>query len=383
MARTALVICPRIPFPPRGGAAKRTLRLLEAMAAAGAVPHLVTTDGTGDADALRARGWRVDVLEEPPPGALARVVQHARRLPSPYLRSVETHLRSADRPAFVQAEHTLSAYYVAEHPAPRWVLSTHNVDSALLHDIAASLPRGPARARGLVRAAATKRVERTAAPRADAVLCVSDADAAYYARLGAKPVLVPNGVDDDLLDAPAGPPEADRVLFFGQLDYLPNAVGLRRFLADGWPRLLASRPGARLRVVGPGAAERLEHAPNVELAGFVDDIGAELAAAAVVVVPLWQGGGTRLKVLEALARSRPVVSTPLGATGIGFRDGEHGLLAADPAGLADAAFAVLGDPALAARLGAGGHGLAERFRWSAVTEPARALYADWVSSPPA
>jgi glycosyltransferase involved in cell wall biosynthesis len=100
-------------------------------------------------------------------------------------------------------------------------------------------------------------------------------------------------------------------------------------------------------------------------------------------VPLWQGGGTRLKVLEALARSRPVVATPLGATGIGFRDGEHGLLAPDPAGLADAALAVLGDPALAARLAADGRRLAERFRWSAVTEPARALFADWVSRAPA
>lgn len=384
MAGRALVICPRVPFPAMGGSAKRTLRLLEAMAATGAVPHLVTTDAAGGAGAeeLRARGWRVDVLDEPPAGNLARAVQHLRRRPSPYLRSVAEHLRAerANPPAFVQAEHTISAYYVRDHPARRWALSTHNVDSALLRDVAAAMPPGVARTRGLVRAAAMARVERTQAPHADAVLCVSSADAARYEQLGAKPVIVPNGVDDALLDAPASPPAGYRVLFFAQLDYPPNAVGLRRFLAEGWPRLLARHPEVRLRVVGPGTLDDLMAAPSVELAGFVDDIQAELTACALVIVPLWQGGGTRLKVLEALACGRPVVSTPLGATGIGLHDGEHGLLAGDAAGLADAAAAVLGNPALALRLAAGGRRLAARFRWSAVTGPARALYARWLSS---
>jgi glycosyltransferase involved in cell wall biosynthesis len=382
--RRALVIIPLVPFPPVSGSAKRALRLLEAMERAGLTPHLATADPGGEsgADALRARGWRVELLREPSPGPAARVSQHLRRRPSPYLRSVEAFLahQRADPPAFVEAEHTMSAYYVRDHPAPRWALSTHNVDSAMLRDVA-STEHGLARLRQLARAAAMAAAERRAAPRADAVLCVSDADAAHFERLGGRAVVVPNGIDDELLDAPVSDPSGSEVLFFGQLSYTPNAVGLRRFLADSWPRLLAQRPEARLRVVGTGAPDDLaaavRAAPRTRYVGFVEDIRAELERAALVAVPVWQGGGTRLKVLEALAAGRPVVSTALGAAGIGFRDREHGLLADDPRALADAAATVLGDPALAASLAAGGRRLAARFRWSLTTAPAERLYASW------
>ena len=342
-------------------------------------------DGAGAAAALRERGWRVELLQEPPPGRGARLVQHLHRRPSPYLRSVAVQLRVERRepPAFVQVEHTMSAYYVSEHPVRRWLLSTHNVDSRMLRDVAGA-QHGRARARLWTRAAEMAAVERREAPRAGAVLCVSDADAAYFERLGARAIVAPNGIDDALLDAPAMPPRGEDVLFFGQLSYDPNAVGLLRFLAESWPRLAARRPQARLRIVGMGAGAEIAAAaaaaPRAQLVGFVDDIATELERAAVVVVPVWQGGGTRLKVLEALARGRPVAATPLGASGIGFRHGEHGLLAKPPAALADAAAAVLADPALGARLAAAGRRLAEGFRWSRTTAPAAELYARWASA---
>jgi glycosyltransferase involved in cell wall biosynthesis len=289
---------------------------------------------------------------------------------------VAAYLRSAPPPAFVQAEHVMSAYYAFRRP---WALSTHNVDSAML--------RGLPGARMRVRAAATAAMERRAAPAADAVLCVSPADEAYFQGLGARTLLVPNGVDDALLDARPAPVRGADVLFFGQLSYTPNALGLRRFLERGWPRLAGAQPRARLRIAGAGAdaalAAAVAAAPRAELLGFVADLRAELDRAALVVVPVWHGGGTRLKVLEALAAGRPVVSTPLGASGIGFADGRDGRLADDPAELADAAAAVLADPALAARLAAGGRAKAEHFRWSAVTAPATELYARWLQLPSA
>jgi polysaccharide biosynthesis protein PslH len=366
------------------GSAKRTVRLLEAMERAGVLPHVVSADpdGAARAGALRARGWRVDVLAEPPQGPARRLEQHLRRRPSPYLRSVAAFLAAqrADPPAFVQAEHVMSAYYAGAHPVERWALSTHNVDSAMLRDTARGL-RGMARLRLLARAVETAAVERRAAPHAGAVLCVSESDEAHFRALGARTLLVPNGVDDALLDAPAPPAAGESVLFFGQLSYAPNALGLRRFLAEGWPRLAAARPAAELRVAGEGAPPDLAGAaPRVRLLGFVDDLRAELSRCALVLVPVWHGGGTRLKALEALAAGRPFVSTPLGAEGIGFVDGRDGLLAADPAGLAAAAAAVLADPALAARLAAGGRALAARFRWPEVTAPASELYARWASA---
>jgi glycosyltransferase involved in cell wall biosynthesis len=379
----AVVVCPVVPHPPSGGAEKRTLRLLEAMERAGVTPHLVTADESRPegAAALRARGWAVDVRPEPAPSRRRRIRQHLERRPSPYLGGVARRLAElrAEHPAFVQVEHVMSAYYGPVLPAPRSVLSTHNVDSAMLRTIASG-KRGAAALRWRVRAAATAAVERREAPRAGAVLCVSDEDAAYFERLGGTVVVAPNGVDGPLFDIPAELPEEDRLLFFGNLGYEPNAHGLRRFLREGWPRLLAARPGARLRVAGPGQPDaelaRLMDGP-VEHVGLVDDIAAELAACRAVLVPVWQGGGTRLKVLEALAAARPVAGTPLGVSGIGVRDGVHAAVEEAPAALAAAAAALLADGARGAALAAEGRRLAERYRWEIVTAPAAELYARW------
>ena len=157
----------------------------------------------------------------------------------------------------------------------------------------------------------------------DRVLCVSEADAAEVRARGGHAVLAPNGVDDAFFDV-TGPGEG--ALFFGAMDYGPNRRGLERFLAEGWPVVQRALPGARLQVAGPGS-ERIEGG-----LGVVDDLPALLATARAVVVPIWEGGGTRLKVLEALAAGRAVVSTPLGAEGIGFEHGRHGVLAASAGG---------------------------------------------------
>jgi glycosyltransferase involved in cell wall biosynthesis len=93
---------------------------------------------------------------------------------------------------------------------------------------------------------------------------------------------------------------------------------------------------------------------------------------------LWVGGGTRLKVLEALAAARPVVGTPLGVEQVGFVDGVHGLLGESPKELAEAVIRLEADDGLAQRAGDAGRKLMEAQRWSRVTESAEALYRQWV-----
>ena len=223
--------------------------------------------------------------------------------------------------------------------------------------------------------------ERRGVASADSVLCVSPADVAHLSALGS-PVLVTNGVDDELFDVGEEPSGGEDVLFFGEFGYAPNTHGVLRFLEDGWPRLAEARPHARLRLVGrhlSGELARVAAASaRVEAVGFVEDIATELARARVVIVPLWQGGGTRLKVLEALAAGRPVVGTPVGVEQIGFEAGRHGHLGRTPSELADATASVLADPAAARALGHEGRRLAERFRWREVTRPAEELYARWL-----
>jgi glycosyltransferase involved in cell wall biosynthesis len=379
-----LVISLVLPEPTVDGARKRTRRLLEAMQRAGVRPHLVTADPRPEAAAaLRALGWRVDCIPEPVPTLAARARQFRARRPSPYHRALAEHVRtlSAEPPAFVQVEHALAAGYPPPGPSLPVALSMHNVDSEMLATVAREQRLlTPAWARAWNRALATRTVERREVTRADVVLSVSDEDAAHFAGLGGRPLVVPNGVDDDLFAVEAAPADGERVLFFGQLGYAPNTLGLLRFIREAWPRVLASRPGARLRVAGPGLDRaldaRLRRHPGVEPLGLVDDLRGELGRA-VVVVPIWQGGGTRLKVLEALAAGRPLAGTPLGVSGLGLRDGEHALVAERPDALADAVLALLSDHVRAAALGAAGRRLAEHYRWERMTAPAAALYGDW------
>jgi glycosyltransferase involved in cell wall biosynthesis len=346
--KSAVVISPLLPEPPVTGGQKRTLRLLEAMERSGLTPHILTAD-LGATERLRERGWVVEVLPEPPPDLFDRARQHLARLPSPYLRGVGARFAQlAPTAALVQFEHTQSAYYAVPEGVPS-VLSLHNIDSAIA---------GPR-----IRTSAFRAVERRAYPRVDRVLCVSEADAAAVRAKGGNPVLAPNGVDDEFF-AVAG--EGEGALFFGAMDYAPNRRGLERFLAEGWPVVQRALPGARLQVAGPGS-ERFEGG-----LGVVEDLPALLATARAVVVPIWEGGGTRLKVLEALAAGRAVVSTPLGAEGIGFEDGRHGVLASTAEELGAALASVLADPE---SIGAQGRMLAERYRWPDALAAASAFYA--------
>ncbi len=159
------------------------------------------------------------------------------------------------------------------------------------------------------------------------VVTVSREDAE---RLGVSAVVVPNGCDLPATvppQAPGGP-----LLFVGTLNYPPNAEGLRWWTEQVWPLLPhGSQP---LRVVGRGGREALgalaDH-PALDVVGELAEVGLELAAARAVVVPLLSGGGSRLKIVEALAWGRPVVSTTIGAAGLqGLVDGVHYLCADEP-----------------------------------------------------
>jgi glycosyltransferase involved in cell wall biosynthesis len=387
-ARRAVVICPVVPFPPVGGGHKRTLRLIEAMERAGGAPHLVTHDQTSPegVEALRRRGWAVDVLEPVRPTLRSRAVQHLRRLPSPYLTPVAERVRSlvAQGCAFVQAEHTQSAYYGGALAPAKWALSLHNVDSELLRTVVRDKrPLTPGWGRAWNRWHSTRTVERRVLARADAVLCVSVRDRDWIASRTARVLLVPNGVDGDLFEVDGRGGDGEDVLFFGQLAFAPNARGVERFLREAWPAVVAERPRARLRIAGAGMSPSLaavvERTPGAEAVGFVPELTTELRRARLVVAPLWQGGGTRLKVLESLAAARPVVGTSLGVGGVGFEHDVHGLVADRPEALARACVELLADPGRSRSLGANGRELADAFRWERVTAPAERLYRDWLA----
>jgi polysaccharide biosynthesis protein PslH len=383
-ARTALVVCSHFPFPVTSGGRKRTVRLLEAMERAGARPHIVTHDNIVEGQAeVGERGWSSELVPPPRATPANRLRGHIRSEAAPHSEAMARRLRTlAPHAAFTQLEEVQSIQYVhatpKEHPT---VVSLYNVDSEVLRDAARVDGVGLGTWRWLYRAKRMEVTERRAVRRAHAVLAVSQHDRDEFARRGAgRALLVPNGVDEDLFGITEQIPAGRRVLFFGQFGWGPNLDGLLRYLNEAWPRVAAALPNARLWIAGPGPTQAVREAAaahqGVEVLGFVEDLLARLASTRVVVAPLWVGGGTRIKVLEALAAARPVVGTTVGVEQIGFEHDRHGLVSDTPQGLAEATVRILVDDGMAARFGQEGRRLARRYCWEATTAAAEALYRE-------
>ena len=196
---------------------------------------------------------------------------------------------------------------------------------------------------------------------------------------GVRTAVVPNAADVEYYQPRFTDPPMDgrTVVFFGLLSYVPNVDGVTHFVQDIWPRIAEAHPEARCKIIGDRPPPSLLElaGPRVELTGFVSDLRPHLAAAAAVVVPLRLGGGSRLKIVEAMAMGKAIVSTTLGAEGIEAVPGRD-LLAEDlPAAFADAVNRLLAEPGLAARIGQSARLLAvERYSWSGAAQALEGFY---------
>lgn len=260
------------------------------------------------------------------------------------------------------------------------VLVGHNVTWRLLEQ-RASLAKG-ARAAGLhLDAVRHRRYIRRSLPAYHGIVAVSDADAADFAALGAARVaVVPNGADVAVAPQaePGGPPT---LLFVGSMDHAPNPDGIMWFADEAWPEVRRAVPGARLVVVGRGPrapVAGLEGRPGVDLVGEAPSLAPYFQEATVVIAPLRSGGGSRLKILEAMAARRAVVATSVGAEGIAVTPGEDIVLADDPRGLADACVKLLDDEQLRRRIAGGGHRLVtQRYDWRGLGDQLNEVLAGW------
>ncbi len=197
--------------------------------------------------------------------------------------------------------------------------------------------------------------ERRAVRLAQTTFVCSEADrqhlAAWWLRRGV--TVAPNAVRAVKRLPPAAEPA---LLFLGAYWYKPNADAAALLIQRIWPRIRATIPEARLIVAGssPESIPGREHAgPGVEFTGFVDDLESLYARARVVCAPILEGGGTRVKIIEAASYGRPIVATRVGAEGLDLRDGRELLLRDDPSAFARACIELLGDPAACRRLGEG------------------------------
>ena len=221
-----------------------------------------------------------------------------------------------------------------------------------------------------------RRVEREQCLRFDHVVAVSPEDAAMFrSAYGVERVSsVPTGVDTEFF-RPSGkvPQQPASIVFTGSMDWMPNEDGMVFFVDEVLPRIEQAVPEVTLTIVGRNPTARVralaEGRPRITVTGTVPDVRPYLEAASVVVVPLRVGGGTRIKIYEAMGVERAVVSTTIGAEGLDVADGEHLVLADDPASFADAVIALLRSPERAATIGrsAAAH-VRAHFGWASVAE---------------
>lgn len=378
----ALLLSPEAPYPLWGGGALRTASVLNYLAGRYALDVVLFREqGAGDPAAALPEGLveKANVIGLP---------FHARTLPARLRRNGLRLLRGVpplwDRFAgfdrdvsncvegrryeVVVIEHLWCAHYerVLRPVAGRIMLNLHNVESAL-HRRFGAAEGGAARWAHERFARAYERIERHWLPRFDLVLAASEADALSLP--SCKAAVYPNTLPHCALPARAAPGTAAGgvLAFSGNMGYHPNVQAVRWFARDIWPRVRRAVPAAEWVLVGKNehvVRDLVRGAEGVRCTGMVENAVAELARADVAVVPLLSGSGTRLKILEAWAAGTPVVSTRLGAEGLGEWDGLPVTLADNADEFSAKIVRLLCQPDEAAALGVAGRQRFERsFTW--------------------
>jgi glycosyltransferase involved in cell wall biosynthesis len=278
----------------------------------------------------------------------------------------------------------------AAHPHPLVVFDNLNCEyllqkRAFLTDLRAPA-RWPGAAYSFVQWQRLRRYEAQVCRRADRVLAVSDVDAQMLRELvpGLDVTVVPNGVDTRTYQPEHPDPNLriskNSLVFTGTMDFRPNVDAVLWFAQKVLPRVQADIPDVHLFVVGQRPHRRLEGLrsdPAITLTGWVEDTRPYIASSSVYVAPLRIGGGTRLKLLEAMAMSKPVVATRLGAEGYPVTDGRELLLADTPTDFAVSVVTLLRAPERRTELGRVARAFVEQqYDWRAIVPRVETVYAD-------
>lgn len=258
----------------------------------------------------------------------------------------------------------------------RCVLDAHNVESAVVAQLAVSHPNATRRFAYRSTLGWSRRYEAQLVRDVLGVWAVSEQERDVFAGLGAKHVaVVANGAASTVHeDAPTTRPI---VVFVGSLDALFNVQGVEWFVQTVWPSVRARVPGAVLRIVGRGG-ETFNGVPGVDALGYVEDLAEAYADARVAIVPLKNGAGTRLKIAEALARGVPVVTTSVGVEGYGAATRGVTQIADSPADFATGCIELLVNDALWMRTrSAGGVVAHAELTWDAAAQTAARSLSEW------
>jgi len=350
-------VLPRPAHPTRDGLAIRNFHMLAALGSEFRVRAAVLLSPEQDGSAEYPAGVEVEEIRLDPrkirqaaalaASALSGAAYSARMYRSRALSSRLSRWLSREEPAWVVAHSYHVAPAALETGRPAWV-DFHNVYSEIWRRMG-ERRTGPLGAFLRWQAPRVARLEREILRRAAGASCVSERDAAAFSSGGGSPPLVvSNGVDLARYVFRPEPSPEELVFFVGDLTWPPNLEGIRWFHAEVWPILAGLRPSAKVEILGRGHGSlrglSRRGPPGLSYLGEGADTRPLWSRAAVAIVPLLTGGGTRLKILEAAACGVPVVATPVGAEGLDFAEGSEIRLAARPREFAEAVAALLADP---------------------------------------
>ncbi|MCB9384744.1 MAG: glycosyltransferase [Bryobacterales bacterium] len=378
-AEGVLFLSPEAPYPLAGGGAMRTAGLLRYLADRYTVDFLgFAVEGGGDPSASLPDGLvrRADTVWLPRHGVGLgeRIVRNSSRvvrgrLPlmdrffDPVAAAQVQNILSGRRYRLAVIEHFWCADYLSmvREVADVVILDLHNVESAL-HAGCAQTEPWPQRLGHRFFHRRAEELERRMFAQFDLVLATSRTDAARVRALspGVLVQVMPNSIP---LRAVPEAAERQAIAFSGNLEYHPNVSAVRFFATQVWPNIRRKHNGLVWRLIGknPHAVQDIVGAdPRIELTGEVPDALPEIAAAKVVVAPLLAGSGTRVKIVEAWAAARPVISTPIGAEGLPIVEGENILLAETPENWTKQVLQLLEDERRRTELGAAGRMTFER-----------------------
>jgi polysaccharide biosynthesis protein PslH len=263
----------------------------------------------------------------------------------------------------------------------RAVLNHHNCESAMVYRRARREPNRLKRAYLRVQADKLARLERSICGEFNVNLAVSAQDARLL-RANAPTAhfhTVENGVDIRYF-TPASLQEVPLSLIFtGSLDWYPNVSGIRFFVREVWPRIKSRFPNARLKIAGKNPVQEIMQWPKTDSGISVvvnpEDVRPLIAQSAVYICPILEGGGTRLKILDAMAMGKPVLSTTLGCEGLRVTPGENILVADNPSDFAHAVIQLYENDQLRKAVGHAGLALAKReYDWSRIAQQLHRSY---------
>jgi len=383
-------------FPPDHGAAVRTLETARALTRGGTPAAIVTDNGTHwyqvNDEGVEARNYPLWVRLLSLPGPLVKLLHYSKDLPHSnsflYLpltdgaffwrtiaaaRSVHAGVLQAEFPAY--ADPCTKARDILNCAV---VLVEHNVEYERIRAQVQELTSEQYET--------LKSIEIDLCNRSDAVVCVSDNDRQRLGEDGVHPDIlhtVPHGVDlaqyDSLPPVDARvefniPRDLPLLVYHGTFSYPPNQKALRIFAEILLPGLEEKGLTCHLLAIGRNPPVSSPH-PRIHFTGSVDRVGPWLRAADMSVVPLVDGGGTRMKIIDCFAACLPVISTSKGIEGIPVVSGRHALVLDEWESIIDSVIELRENPAQAAELAQGGRTLAEKLDWNAIADQYRAIYS--------